>query len=231
MLSDRSRKRTKTFNKAYLLCFLALVAVVTAISAVYKYSPGASRLKTSFEQVQNAGLPAPYVLSDCTPASKLSVCKWARQYSRADRKRPPGWKPKPGWFGETKTSKQKVHHKSDRALHALTNSSAPAVNSDAAQRPLQAVLESVWHLHKSIQNTNEHPPANERAAAELLQCAPFTGQTCVALLGTSQLQLCRHMQRMALYSAVINLWGCCRQCLHPTHRLARLPCSQIDGLH
>lgn len=177
MLTDRPKKKTKVFNKACLTCLLLLVGLGIVLIVVATQASGGSRPSHNFKHLdlEQFGAAASRDLTHCGPSSKASICKWARQYSRANRKRPADWKPKPGWQEDTAHDGQQARHISDRSLTALDNSSQPT-SSHTATRPLSEVLKTLWPLHDQTQTAEQHPAA-------LPQCAAFRGQSCVAILG------------------------------------------------
>ena len=177
MLTDKTKKKTKVFSKACLTCLLLLVGLGIVLTVVATQVSGGSRPSHNFKHLdlEHFGAAASRDLTHCGPSSKTPICKWARQYSRANRKRPADWKPKPGWQEDTAQDRQQAGHASDRSLTALDNSSQPT-SSHTATRPLSEVLETLWPLHDPTQTAEQQPAA-------LPQCAAFRGQSCVAILG------------------------------------------------
>ena len=201
MLTDRPRRRTNFRKTTWILCLLLLVAFGTVFRSVSRYI---SPLSGNFRQLDLANFGASYDLSDCTPSSKAPICKWAKQYSRANRKRPADWKAKPGWPEDTANSRQQSRHISERSLSALVNVDAASHNASA--RPLQEVLDAVW------------PSRDQRATARLdpvdmPQCKVFAGQTCVALVGEF-LDQTKSCSQNPYHASVVHSHSALILCLH-----------------
>ena len=155
-------------------CFLSLLILLglAGFIAFHRGSPFQSQASFSSDRLRQFGLSASNEVHKCTPTSTSAVCKWARQHSRVNRKRPTDWEPKEGWPDDLEVT-QSLHHASDRALTALDNATG---SSQTSRESLQSVLHSLWPMQSK-------PDLPILEGSSLPQCAALYSQPCIALVG------------------------------------------------
>lgn len=178
-------------------CFLSLLILLclAGFVAFLRRTPFQSQASFSSDRLRQFGLSQSNELHKCTTTSTSAVCKWARQHSRANRKRPTDWEPKEGWPEELEVT-QSLHHASDRALTALDNATG---SSQSTRESLQNVLHSLWPMQSK-------PDLPILEQSSLPQCAALYRQPCIALVG-------KHCFTTAAW-----LLQCCQRCARESHR-------------
>lgn len=185
--AERSRSKNSALGK--LACFLVLLvflvfAGVTALSRGQHSAHFRSRGPFSNQKLRHFGQTASNELQNCTARSTSAVCKWAKQHSRTNRKRPADWKPKVGWPDDMEMA-QSVRHTSDRALTAVDNSTS----ASSTKESLQSVLQTLWPVQRQ-------PDLPTVQRSSMPQCAALYNQPCIAVVG------------MQHWSSLSNCDGC-----------------------
>lgn len=174
------RSRSKSVRFTRFACFLVLLVflgsagfIAVSRSTGRHHAYFRSRGPFSEHKLRQFGQSASNELQNCTASSRSTVCKWAKQHNRVNRKRPADWEPKEGWPEELETT-QLLHHASDRALAAVDNANDPSRNF---RMSLQSVLQSLWPYQEQDLPIVEH--------SSLPQCSALHRQPCIALVGNA----------------------------------------------
>ena len=170
--SDTSR-RNRTSNAAIAKAAFCIVLLLLALAGFSAFSRGrqpshfgSHSLGSALEQL---GQPAVNELRDCTLA-KSPLCKWARRYNRANRKRPVDWEPAEGWPEDAEVLSS-IRHTSDRALTAVEKGDKPP-------EALQNIVQSFWPVQPA-------PGVSDTPQSSLPQCGHLHNRPCIAIIGKS----------------------------------------------
>ena len=167
--SRRNRAKSVAISKA-AFCLVLLLLVLAGFSTLSRGRQsghfGSNSPGSALEQL---GQPAINELRNCTATSNSPLCKWARRYNRANRKRPVDWEAAEGW-PEGAELLSSIRHASDRTLTAVDKASNEL-------EPLQNIAQSFWPV--------QHAPVSDTPRSSLPQCANLHDRPCIAFIGKS----------------------------------------------